>query len=59
VINAKAEQAIDVSSPDGTTIPTDIVSYLTAATLTVSGPAITADNKQTIKSLCRPLEVPK
>lgn len=37
--------------------PGDIVSYLTAATLCVSGPAIA--NKQMIKSLVRPLQVPK
>jgi hypothetical protein len=38
----------------------DIVNYLTAAALCVGGgPAITASNKQIIKSFCRPLEVPK
>lgn len=38
----------------------DIVNYLTAAAMCVGGgPAITASNKQIIKSFCRPLEVPK
>lgn len=39
---------------------TDLVSYLTAAALCASGPALPSNgNFKTIKSLLRPLEVPK
>jgi hypothetical protein len=38
----------------------EIVSYLTAATLCVSGPALPkTGNKEMIKSILRPLQVPK
>lgn len=38
----------------------ELVSFLTAATLCVSGPAISSqDSKDMVKSLIRPLEVPK
>lgn len=43
------------------TYSNDLVNYLTAATLCVSGPALPAqaNSNQLIKSLIRPLEVPK
>lgn len=51
---------VDVSEKDNTNFNGDIVNYLTAAALCVGGgPAISASNKQIIKSFCRPLEVPK